>query len=101
MSDVPKDIQSLSHAIFRQVQDLVYDEYDGWEDKSRAAIAKAILAERERCAQIADDISSVQARGWEKNPKKDGCGGAIAAANTGSFIATAIRLTTLPHQEGA
>lgn len=60
--------------------------------ESRALAAEAALAaERERAAGIAERLSQAQAAGWRENPKTDGCGGAIAASNTGVFIAAAIR----------
>lgn len=61
---------------------------DGWriirDDETHAPTV-------ERCVAIAVDIGQTQAKGWRDNPSKDGCGGEVAASNTGHFIATAIR----------
>lgn len=52
----------------------------------------------EAAATLAEDIGGTQAAGWDKNPMVEGCGGAIAASNTGHHIATAIRsLADEPH----
>lgn len=55
------------------------------------AIERARVEERERAAELAESISQAQAAGWYQNPSPSGCGGGIAASNTGFFIAAAIR----------
>jgi len=54
----------------------------------------AIEAEREECAKVALEVAAGQREGWELHPKTDGCGGSIAASNTGHHIAAAIRSRT-------
>lgn len=44
MTDIPEDIKKAAEAAF----------YEAWDHGHDEAIARAILAERERCAQIAD-----------------------------------------------
>jgi len=57
----------------------------------REIIARAILAERERCAKVVVAVADEMAKGWEENPSKLKCGGSIAASNVGYFAEQAIR----------
>lgn len=66
---------------------------------AEAALAKAVAAEREACAILSDRVSETQSAGWAENPKTVGCGGAIAASNTGLFISQAIRARTATQKE--
>lgn len=55
------------------------------------AIREACNEKLEEAAQRAMETSQAHAEGWRENPSKYGCGGAVAASNTGFFIIQAIR----------
>lgn len=48
------------------------------------------LAGIREAAEVARKVAECQAQGWRENPKTDGCGGAIAASNTGLLTVQAI-----------
>lgn len=56
-----------------------------------AAIREAENETLERAADIVERVAKAQSEGWRERPKEDGCGGAIAASNTGFLAAQAIR----------
>lgn len=89
MTDIPSDIMERARkAIMAEVQPNARWQYaDGRCDHFAVvrAVAKAILAERERCAKIAERFGAYPA------PAGDGCGTSVLAAVDGRDIAAAIR----------
>jgi hypothetical protein len=103
-----EDERASAVRLNRPWDDLRSYQKDAYLTKARAvlaivrpAIEAAVAAEREACAKVAEDISQVHAKGWYENPKPDGCGGGIAASNTGFFIAAAIRSRSQESETGA
>lgn len=88
---------SLTRLIEAEIRPMTYAGADLTECVSRIlallqpSIEAARAEERELCAKMAEETAQSYAKGWYDNPRQDGCGGGIAASNTGTFIAAAIR----------
>lgn len=52
MSEIPEDVMALAEALRGRVFNAMHDDV-----RSREIIARAIMAERERCAKIADKLT--------------------------------------------
>ena len=89
MIDVPDDVKKLaadacptfvsSQAVYSVYNDCI------------AALENSIMAERERCAKIAEEVGRTCSRGWYKNPGNSKESSGIAASNTALLIEDAIR----------
>ena len=78
MSEIPEDIHQAAESAFEDVLNKAYKEY-GFSSQyrlvgltAREIIARAILAERERCAVIAEDRAPVF-QDMEYAPVQEAC----------------------------
>jgi len=83
MSDIPDDIRATAAAIAAKANECCY-RMDGYEEDIRDQIAEALMAERERCAKIAEDKTG---RFWRWGPNFN----TRVAQRTCEEIAAAIR----------
>ena len=69
MEEIPEDVMKAAREALSHI---VYAQDAGWPDVSARVIARAIMAERERCAQRSGLIST---SGTPDHPTRSGKGG--------------------------
>lgn len=79
MNGIPEDVRRAAENVYT---DLPNDHDWAWDEKAVEIIARALLAERERCARIAEDRTRKIGRGDF---------GLVGPVGVGCVIAAAIR----------
>ncbi|WP_027039098.1 hypothetical protein [Mesorhizobium ciceri] len=92
MTDIPEDILATANDIASLIPSRVSADNRTF---AGLVIARAILAERERCAQIAITVTEGTSR-HDDHPVRKAIADAISAA--GKIIATAIRTPSTPKR---